>query len=138
MSQARAYVSQCKESNFAGTGGPGMHAFSFSMSGAIVREWAAPEGVLVVLSQAPSQGSGALNEVSGPSLNLPHVASLAMSTEESPQDPVGNSQLHTSHALGTTRSACPSYAVVIGPSGHSGACSSGPNQSNVGDAHSAR
>jgi hypothetical protein len=65
-SHARANVCQYEETTFAGTVGPEAQTFSVIVSGSIVREWAAPWGIWVVLSQSPSQVSGALNEVRGP------------------------------------------------------------------------
>jgi hypothetical protein len=66
MSQARANVSQRSEVTFAATGGPGAHPFSIIVSAPIVREWAAPLGVCVELSQLPFQEAGASNEVVAP------------------------------------------------------------------------
>jgi hypothetical protein len=59
-------VFQYKETTFAATGGPGAHPFSVIVIGSIVSECAAPSGVWVVLSQCPSHGVGALNEVVAP------------------------------------------------------------------------
>jgi hypothetical protein len=134
MSQVRAYVSQREEITFAGTVGPDAHPFSTIVSAPMVSEWATPPGTGFVLSHCPFQGVGASHEMLGITWAA-HTARLAVSFEGSAHEPVGSSQLHASHALGATRSACPSYPVVIGPSGHSGACSSGPNQSNVGESH---
>jgi hypothetical protein len=100
-------VSQCREVTFAATGGPTAHPFSVIAIGAMVREWAAPLGVWVVLSQLPFQGAGALNEVVAPPGML-HAVVLAVSASGSAQDPVGGSQVHASQTLGATRSACPS------------------------------
>jgi hypothetical protein len=66
MSHPRANVFQREETTFAATGGPGAHPFSVIAIGSIVREWAAPLGVWVVLSQLPFQEAGALNEVVTP------------------------------------------------------------------------
>jgi hypothetical protein len=100
-------VSQWREVTFAATGGPTAHPFSVIAIGSIVREWAAPLGVWVVLSQLPFQGVGALNEVLDPPGML-HEVVLAVSVEGSAQDPVGGSQVHASQRLEATRSACPS------------------------------
>jgi len=62
-SHVRANVCQYEEITFAATGGPGAHPFSVIVIGSIVSEYALPAGIWVVLSQSPSQGSGALNEV---------------------------------------------------------------------------
>jgi hypothetical protein len=65
-SHPRANVSQRDETTFAATGGPTAHPFSVIVIGSMVSEWAAPSGSWVVLSQVPSQGVGALNEVVAP------------------------------------------------------------------------
>jgi hypothetical protein len=59
-------VFQYKETTFAATGGPTAQPFSVIAIGSIAREWAAPLGVWVELSQLPFQGVGALNKVLAP------------------------------------------------------------------------
>jgi hypothetical protein len=108
-----------------------MHPFSITASGAIVSEAATPAGTCVAVSHWPSQGAGASNEALDPPGML-HAFVLAVSVDGSAQDPVGGSQVHASHALGATRSSCPSQKMPVGPVGHSGAWPAGPDQSNVG------
>ncbi len=103
-SHARANVCQYDEITFAGTVGPEAQPFSVIVSGSIVREWAAPWGTWVVLSQSPSQGSGALNEAVEPPGML-HASVLTVSFEGSAHDQVGDSHAHASHAVGAKRSA---------------------------------
>ena len=105
VSHPRANVSQRNETTFAATGGPGAQPFSVIAIGSIVREWAAPLGVWVVLSQLPFQEAGASNEVVTP--GVPHTAVLAVSVDGSAQDPVGGSQVHASQMGRATRSVRP-------------------------------